>query len=158
MDENGLVTAVGLGDTTITATAQDSPSASPISLTYSVHVSAGAYDSEEEIYAAMGGDVWALVGESLTVSGGKAICSGTLAYNGDAFYVPQMICAIYQGGRFLGMSAAVCSLVPESVCAFRAEASLPAGGTGDLTAKLFLLEADSYIPISEYTPMTIPAQ
>ena len=56
---------------------------------------------------------------------------------------------------YIRRRAELLSLMEGTTWAFSAQAPLPDGGGGDLSARLFLLADDTYIPLEDFTPLDV---
>lgn len=157
VDEDGLVEAIAPGTAVITATALDSPSDAPISVSFTVKVTASENykDVDDVIEDMKEGEVnFSLVNESLKLNGNKAVFKGSLVYVGDEYYSPvKVICALYDGDRFVGSSVADEELASGEVIGLSASISLGTNVAAGLTAKIFIVDEDALIPIKDYVPL-----
>lgn len=153
VDANGKITGRLPGTATVTATAADSPSASPITLDFRVEVTGGERPAPEEL----GEGIYIIPAEAKR-SGTQIAFTGVIGTNGETDFVNcTVLAAVYDAnGRFLGCSA------PKSIAVYNGQESplslnvpcMPEQAPASL--KLFLMDAGKHTPLTHYAPIALP--
>ena len=157
VDGDGLVTAVGEGTAIITATAIDSPSSTPIRISFKIDVvekegNVSVNSTVEELQAQEEG--FKLINANVTVNGGKAAFTGTLVYAGEDYYPPvKFVSAFYDGNRFIGSSVTDGDIVSGEGSPIKASINLNGNLSEGLNVKLYAVNDTNWTPVAEYEPV-----
>ena len=152
VDVNGNLTALLPGTVTITATAEDSPAAAPITARFTVQVRSGECTSLEQL-----GSGAYVLSTKAECRGSQVTVTGSVATNdADAFEAGTVFTAVYDGsGRFLGCSTAPFAIQGRQTNPFSIHVSLSAVPSAPLMVKIFLMDTGSLFPLSDYTPASV---
>jgi hypothetical protein len=149
VDKDGRITGLLPGAVTITATAVDSPSDDPISVSFSVSVQSDGCDSLDDY-----GSGYYLIAPQVSVSGRIATVRARLGTNGAGYVEGSAVLALYDSdGRFLGCAVKPCTMYKGEWCDLDAEITLAVACTGTPVVKVFLLNESGWVPADDYVPL-----
>ncbi len=151
VDVEGNITALLPGTVTITATADDSPQASPITAEFTLQVVNGGITDAAQL-----GEGVYMLSPKAVLSGSQAVVTGLLGTNsGDDVVNGTVFAAVYGNGRFLGCSSDAFSIHGRQTYSISFSVPLRAPCSGNAVAKLFLLEAGGMLPVNGYAPVEL---
>ncbi len=155
VDENGVVTALAPGEVAIKAIAADSPENYDISVDFAVTVTADGFDSLAEAVADRD-ELWCLVSPRLTIKGNTVSASGVVVFNSeeDGGASVALLCAVYDGDRFLGSDVVTAEPLAGVGASFRAEVTLD-NAPQDPVMKVFLVGDVDMIPLEGFDALVI---